>query len=133
MARIDGPARGEGLQAVTLAFQILEFLAGSRGGAGVSDIARALDTTKSRVHRHLRTLVASGYVLQSAESERYGVGGRLVTLGRAVAENHDLASLARDALRDLLRPGDVVLAMGAGNISAVAHDLPVRLSAGAHP
>lgn len=127
MARIDGPARGEGLQAVTLAFQILEFLAGSRGGAGVSDIARALGTTKSRVHRHLRTLVASGYIVQSPESEKYGVGGRLLTLGRAVAENHDLASLARDALRDLRdqvgqsavisradREGAVVLASLAG-------------------
>ncbi len=33
-------------------------------------------------------------------------------------------------LADLLRDGDVVLAMGAGNISAVAHDLPRRLGAG---
>jgi UDP-N-acetylmuramate--alanine ligase len=33
-------------------------------------------------------------------------------------------------LADLLRDGDVVLAMGAGNISAVAHDLPRRLAAG---
>ena len=34
-------------------------------------------------------------------------------------------------LADLLRDGDVVLAMGAGNISAVAHDLPRRLKGGA--
>ncbi|MCP5338771.1 MAG: UDP-N-acetylmuramate--L-alanine ligase [Sinobacteraceae bacterium] len=33
------------------------------------------------------------------------------------------------ALRDLLRPGDVVLAMGAGNISTVAHELPAQLAA----
>jgi UDP-N-acetylmuramate--alanine ligase len=46
-----------------------------------------------------------------------------------VARVEDLA----DALRDLLRPGDVVLAMGAGNISAVAHELPARLSSGAQP
>jgi len=32
-----------------------------------------------------------------------------------------------DNLRDLLRADDVVLAMGAGSISAVAHDLPQRL------
>ena len=42
-----------------------------------------------------------------------------------VARVEDLAA----ALRDLLRPGDVVLAMGAGNISAVAHDLPAQLAA----
>ena len=33
------------------------------------------------------------------------------------------------ALRDLMRPGDVVLAMGAGNISTVAHELPAQLAA----
>jgi UDP-N-acetylmuramate-alanine ligase len=35
-----------------------------------------------------------------------------------------------DALRGLLRADDVVLAMGAGSISAAAHDLPRRLAAG---
>jgi hypothetical protein len=33
-------------------------------------------------------------------------------------------------LRELLQAGDVVLAMGAGNVSAVAHDLPQRLAGG---
>ncbi|MGB6605988.1 MAG: UDP-N-acetylmuramate--L-alanine ligase [Steroidobacteraceae bacterium] len=32
------------------------------------------------------------------------------------------------ALRDLIRDGDVILAMGAGNITAVAHALPARLA-----
>jgi len=34
-----------------------------------------------------------------------------------------------ESLRDLLRPGDVVLAMGAGHISGVAHELATQLSA----
>jgi UDP-N-acetylmuramate--alanine ligase len=33
------------------------------------------------------------------------------------------------ALKDVLRDGDVVVTMGAGNIGAVAHDLPVKLGA----
>ncbi len=33
------------------------------------------------------------------------------------------------ALRDLIRDGDVILTMGAGNISAIAHALPVALAA----
>ncbi|MEO3472565.1 IclR family transcriptional regulator [Roseomonas sp. CAU 1739] len=105
MPRINGPSQGEGLQAVAMAFRILEFLAAQRGGVGVTDLARALDTTKSRIHRHLRTLVESGYILQSPESEKYRIGSRLVTLGRAVAENFDLTAIARDemyALRDAL-------------------------------
>jgi UDP-N-acetylmuramate--alanine ligase len=36
-----------------------------------------------------------------------------------------------DSLRGILHDGDVVLTMGAGNISAVAHDLKSRIAAGA--
>jgi UDP-N-acetylmuramate--alanine ligase len=36
-----------------------------------------------------------------------------------------------ESLRGLLRDGDLVLTMGAGNISAVAHDLKTRLATGA--
>jgi UDP-N-acetylmuramate-alanine ligase len=36
-----------------------------------------------------------------------------------------------EALRGLLRADDVVLAMGAGNVSAVAHDLPKHFGGGA--
>ena len=42
-----------------------------------------------------------------------------------VARVEDLAV----ALRDILHPGDVVLAMGAGHISGVAHELPAQLTA----
>jgi len=33
------------------------------------------------------------------------------------------------ALKDVIRDGDVIVAMGAGNISAVAHALPAALTA----
>ena len=36
-----------------------------------------------------------------------------------------------DALRAVLKDGDVVLTMGAGNIGAVAHEMKSRFSAGA--
>jgi len=120
MSRINGPPQGEGLQAVAMAFRILEFLAAQRGGVGVTELARALDTTKSRIHRHLRTLVDSGYILQSPESEKYRIGSRLVTLGRAVAENFDLTAIARDemyALRDTL--GQTVVLSRADTAGAV--------------
>jgi UDP-N-acetylmuramate--alanine ligase len=42
-----------------------------------------------------------------------------------VARVEDLA----EPLSDLLHPGDVVLAMGAGHISGVAHELPAQLAA----
>jgi DNA-binding IclR family transcriptional regulator len=111
MSPTDGQSRSDGLQAVTMAFRILEFLAAQRGGVGVTALARALDTTKSRVHRHLRALVEAGYIVQSPESDKYRVGSRLVTLGRTVSESFDLATLARGemhALRDALGQSVVI-------------------------
>jgi UDP-N-acetylmuramate-alanine ligase len=33
-----------------------------------------------------------------------------------------------DSLKDIIRDGDLVVTMGAGNITAVAHGLPERLT-----
>ncbi len=101
MPRIRTAGRGEGVQAVMLALRVLEHLAGQREPVGVTVLAQALGTTKSRIYRHLRTLMQAGYITQSVESERYRVGVRLVTLGRSVSENFDLANIARGAMREL--------------------------------
>jgi len=84
MPRISGAQRGEGVQAVVFALQILEYLAQHRSTVGVTDLARVFDTTKSRMHRHLQTLVAAGYVMREEETERYRSGARLIAFGRAV-------------------------------------------------
>jgi IclR family transcriptional regulator, KDG regulon repressor len=100
MPRIGGE-RSDGVQAVVLALRILEHLAGQRGEARLTDLAAALDTTKSRIFRHLQTLVQQGYVAQSPESERYRVGTGLVALGLRVSEQLDLAAAAMPALQQL--------------------------------
>jgi DNA-binding IclR family transcriptional regulator len=128
MPRIGAPAAVDGLQAVTMAFRILEFLAAQRGGVGVTDLSRALGTTKSRVHRHLRTLVEAGYIVQSPESEKYRVGSRLVTLGRTVAESFDLAALAREEMHALREAcgQSVVISRTEGAAGVVLATLPGR-------
>jgi DNA-binding IclR family transcriptional regulator len=128
MSPAEGPPSGEGLHSVAMAFRILEYLVEQRGGVGVTAVATALGTSKSRAHRHLRTLVETGYIVQSPESEKYRVGSRLVTLGRAVAENFDLATLARDemrALRDALGQS-VVISRTEGATAVVLATLPGR-------
>ena len=101
MPRISGAPRGEGVQAVVFALQILEYLAQHRSTVGVTDLARVFDTTKSRMHRHLQTLVAAGYVMREDETERYRSGARLIAFGRAVAENFELTSAARPVMESL--------------------------------
>ena len=89
------------VQAVVLAFGVLEHVAARTEAVGVTAIAAALGSTKSRIHRHLRTLVDQGYLAQAGDSEKYQIGERLVALGRAVCERFDLASVASDVMRDL--------------------------------
>ncbi|MBK5962101.1 hypothetical protein CCR97_28485 [Rhodoplanes elegans] len=101
MPRISGSQPGDGVQAVVFALQILEYLAQRRSTVGVTDLARVFGTTKSRIYRHLQTLMAAGYVIQETETERYRTGGRLIALGRVVSENFELMSAARTVMEEL--------------------------------
>ena len=131
----DAPTRGsEGIQAVTTALQILEYLAVQRSDIGVTAISVATGMSKSRVHRHLRTLLEQNYVEQPAGSDKYRAGRRLVTLGRAVAEHFDLASLARPLMLELRdRLGHPVVVSqpdphGARVLATVLGTAPIEIS-----
>lgn len=100
MPRIEGKS-GDGVQAVNLALSIIEYIARERRAVGVTALAQALGTTKSRIHRHLQTLLHQGYIIQPKDSDRYESGPRLVALGRAVSDNLDLGHLAADPLLEL--------------------------------
>lgn len=93
--------RGGSIQAVEFALHILEFVVQAQASVGVTELARQFDTTKSRIHRHLQTLVSAGYLLRDADTERYGISARLMALGQAVGESFELASAARFVARDL--------------------------------
>jgi DNA-binding IclR family transcriptional regulator len=101
MPRISGEPSGTGIQAVTFALNTLEFLAQRQSAVGVSELARAFGTTKSRMHRHLQTLVGAGYIVREPETERYRVSTRLMALGQAISNNFDLTTAARPVLREL--------------------------------
>lgn len=88
-----------GVMAIRLTLSILETLA-KQSSAGVTELSRALGTTKARVYRHLRTLVDLGYAAQDVRTERYSAGPRLVALSRmaALATDDSVVRLARPAM-----------------------------------
>lgn len=100
MPKIGGEPE-EGVQAVALTLRIIEFVAQERRPVGVTTLAQALGTTKSRIFRHLQTLVLRGYLSQEEETERYQVGPRLIGLARLVGDNLDLVDVAMPVLRAL--------------------------------
>ncbi len=89
-----------GVQAVELVLEVLEHLA-KQEVAGVTEIATALGSTKARVHRHLRTLVNTGYAVQEAGGERYCAGPRLVVLAQMLSMENSLTSVARPIMQRL--------------------------------
>ena len=101
MPPVSGDKSGSGVQAVVLALRMLEFVAQSPRSVGVTELARGFGTTKSRIHRHLQTLLEAGYLIRDAETERYRVSARLMALGQAVSETHELTATARPAMRSL--------------------------------
>lgn len=93
--------KGGSIQAVEFALEILEYVARGQTSVGVSEMSRAFNTTKSRIHRHLQTLVSAGYLIRNEETERYSISARLMSLGQAVSESFELATAAREIAREL--------------------------------
>lgn len=89
------------IQAVKFALEILEHIARSKNSIGVSELARAFGTPKSKIYRHLKTLQSSGYLIQDKATERYSISARLVALGQSVSESFELSVAAHDIARDL--------------------------------
>lgn len=100
MPRISAK-KTDGVQSVVLALSILETLGRARSHLGVTALAESLGTTKSRIHRHLQTLVQQGYIVQSPLTERYRLGPRLIELGNAAVDATDIASIAAAPMRAL--------------------------------
>lgn len=70
--------------ATNTAFDIVELLL-ERERAGVSEVATALDMSKSTVHAHIQTLRDRGYVVQT-EDGRYRLGLQFLAVGGSVQD-----------------------------------------------
>lgn len=88
------------VQAVGVAFAVLESLSQTPDAIGTSELARRLGLTKARIHRHLSTLRELGFVEKDSTTDGYRLGWKSYKLGMAVAENFGLRRIAH---RHLLR------------------------------
>ncbi|MDP2779622.1 IclR family transcriptional regulator [Devosia sp.] len=92
---------GEGTQAALLTVAIIDRLAQSDGPVSVSDLAKEVGTSKSRIFRHLQTLLNAGIATRYEPGGQYGVGPKLVDIGRAINRRYDLVNLATSVMHDL--------------------------------
>lgn len=80
---------------------LLETLVLSDEPRGVTSLGQDLGLTKSNVHRLLQTLVAKGYVIQEADSDRYHCTLKLWELGSLISERIELPKVSRPYMETL--------------------------------
>ncbi|HYL62810.1 MAG TPA: IclR family transcriptional regulator [Candidatus Methylomirabilis sp.] len=88
--------------AVERALTILEAVAHRRDGLTNSEISRKLSIPKSSASYILRTLERRGYLRRDAESGRYRLGLKILSLGGDAQSNLDLADVALPFMRSLV-------------------------------
>jgi DNA-binding IclR family transcriptional regulator len=98
----NGLDAGGSVRAVERALQLVEIVAKSRMPLSITDLSKTLALAPSTIHRLLQTLVAQGYVIQYAQTKRYGVGRTISEIGRALLLRHDLASRSTPHLEALV-------------------------------
>ncbi|WP_449279077.1 IclR family transcriptional regulator [Leucobacter sp. GX24907] len=81
---------------------VIEALAQSNTGLGVSDLAAELSMDKGNAHRLLRTLMHRGYVQQDEMTKRYRSSAKLLSVAGSVLRRLDVRAAAEDACDELL-------------------------------
>lgn len=97
---------------VNRALMILEFLAAHSGSAGISDIARELDVPKNSVFRIVSTLHAHGYLIRDEADKSFRLSRKLLSLGYAAVDEHNLIDKSLDVMRQLRDEVDETVLVG---------------------
>jgi IclR family acetate operon transcriptional repressor len=88
--------------AIKRAFQIIDLLAKTDNGLTISDIHRALKLPLSSAATILYTLEALGYLEREESTGRYGLGIRMLSFSRKVAEQLNLVGRCQPLLEQLV-------------------------------
>jgi DNA-binding IclR family transcriptional regulator len=103
---VPEPRSTEPVEAIHRAIRILDAFTLDAPELGVADLSRRLGLKRSTVHRALTTLEAGGLLRQTASTQKYSLGPKLLSLA-LVAESHlSLAKFAlpgMEALRNLCK------------------------------
>lgn len=90
-----------GTASSVISLRILEALVEAGEPAQLTQVADSLGLPKARVHRHLNTLRAAGYVRQSGRSRRYEPDWRFSLLARKASNHALLGGAVQQIARDL--------------------------------
>jgi DNA-binding IclR family transcriptional regulator len=90
------------IQSLARGLKIMELMAASADGAGVTELADQLGIDKSSASRLVQTLANYGYAEQDPVSRRYRLGPQVVRLSRSLLTRMPLRDEAKPFLRQLV-------------------------------
>jgi DNA-binding IclR family transcriptional regulator len=123
---------------VKKAFSILQSIAKSDHGMGISQLAQSLQMSKGTIHGVIGALETVGAVNRDPATKRYTLGLTLFELGKKAYVRIDLKDAARPVLKSLMEKCEESVFLGISNGGHVtiidtiepAHDLKITASAG---
>lgn len=130
------PQTGYRAPSVGRALKILEMVAQSRDGLGISELSRRLDISKGTVFGLCKQLETGGALTRNPDSKSYGLGPLVATLARrgfAQASLRDAAGPEMTRLCGRLDESVFLGVMGRGEVMVVEARQPperIRISAG---
>ena len=108
-----------GAPSVKKAFAILNAIASSREGLGVSELAKKLKMAKSTVHGMTSALEELGAVMRDPLTKKYKLGFTLLEIGRSAYSQIDLKTAARPVTEDLMEKTRTSVFLGILNLDHV--------------
>jgi IclR family KDG regulon transcriptional repressor len=90
------------IQSLARGLKIMELMAASAEGVGVTELADQLGIDKSSVSRLVQTLANYGFAEQDSTSRRYRLGPQVVRLSRSLLTRMPLRDEAKPFLRELV-------------------------------
>ncbi len=84
------------------ALRALEVVAQSRDPVSVAEVARQLGEEKVTAYRMLVTLEQAGYVHRDAESRRYAMSYKVISLSRNLLAENEVSKLAQKTLHSIM-------------------------------
>lgn len=88
------------LSSVEKAFKVLEYIAGKKEGAGVTEVSQALGYSKSSSHRLCATLLNCGY-LKQINNGSYKATARMFEVGSKIIQSADFYNISFSFLKAL--------------------------------
>ncbi len=125
----------EPARAIVNAIDTVTYVAGSKEGVGVRELAAALRLTRGTAHRVLLSLMHCGVLRRDGESMRYRLGPRLIEIAAAHRQSLNLGSLALPYMKRLVEETNETVFLGVLDgsdiviIDRVDSPEPLRMSA----